>query len=429
MNKEIISDSRLGEQYSLIHHPSGLDVMVWKKECFSTTEALFATKYGSVNTHFKTKKTGDFIEVPEGIAHYLEHKLFENEDTDVFDLYAKTGANANAFTSFEETAYTFSTSENWEQALEILLDFVQKPYFTKETVEKEQGIIGQEIKMYEDSPERQCYFNLLRALFVNHPVRIDIAGTVESISHITPELLYDCYYTFYNLHNMVLSIAGNVDEEKVVEICDRMLKPCEDLNLETSFPDEPQEVSVKKATAEFPVGVPLFSIGFKAPPSQGKLLLKRCLESSILRQMLIGSASPLYKELFEEGLINSQFGIECFCGDGYFASICSGESHNPDEVYKRLCDEIERVKKDGLDEKRFNICKKLKYGDIVRAVADVENCANAMVESHFNGTTVFDEAEILAQMTAEDCMNELDLLFNPDYSSISIVNSQKGMLR
>ena len=423
MNKEIISNKRLGEQYSLIHHKSGLDVMVWKKEGFSTTEALFATKYGSVNTRFKTKKTGDFIEVPEGIAHYLEHKLFENEDTDVFDLYAKTGANANAFTSFEETAYTFSTSENWEQALEILLDFVQKPYFTKETVEKEQGIIGQEIKMYEDSPERQCFFNLLQALFVNHPVKIDIAGTVESISHITPELLYDCYYTFYNLHNMVLSIAGNVDEDKVIEICDKMLKPCEDMKLETSFPNEPETVAQKKIVKKFSVGVPLFSIGFKAPASSGKELLKRCLESSVLMQLLIGSASPLHKELFEEGLINSQFGIETFCGEGYFASICSGESHDPEEVYKRLCREIERVRKEGLDEKRFNICKKLKYGDLVRAAADVETCANGMVEAYFNGTSIFDESDIIAELTLEDCRKALDLLFDPENSSISIVKN------
>ena len=423
MNKEIIRSDRLDEQYTVIHHKSGLDVYVWKKEGFQTTEALFGTKYGSVNTRFKTKKTGKFIDVPEGIAHYLEHKLFENEDTDVFDLYAKTGANANAYTSFESTAYTFSTSENWEQALEILLDFVQKPYFTKETVEKEQGIIGQEIKMCADSPDRQCFFNLLKALFVNHPVKIDIAGTVESISHITPELLYDCYYTFYNLNNMALSIAGNVDEEKVIEICDKMLKPCEDIQLETAFPEEPETVAQKKIVQKFPVGVPIFSIGFKAPSSKGRELLKRITEGVVLMRLLIGTTSPLHKELFEEGLINSQFGIEVFCGDGYFASICSGESHDPEEVYRRLCAEIERVKKEGIDEKRFEICQKSRFGDLVRAVSDVESCAAGMLDAHFNGTTVFDEADIMAELTVEDCYKALDVLFNTENSSISIAEN------
>lgn len=207
MNKEIVKSERLGESYSVFHHPSGLDVLVWKMEGFTTTEAIFATKYGSIYNCFKTKDSKDFINVPEGIAHFLEHKLFENEDTDVFDLYAKTGANANAFTSFDETAYTFSCSENWEDSLEILLDFVQKPYFTEQSVAKEQGIIGQEIKMCADSPERQCFYNLLKALYVNHPIKIDIAGTVDTIAEITPDLLYECYYTFYNLHNMVLAIG------------------------------------------------------------------------------------------------------------------------------------------------------------------------------------------------------------------------------
>ncbi|WP_294408595.1 pitrilysin family protein [uncultured Ruminococcus sp.] len=425
MDKKIIKSEALGEQYSLIKHPSGLDVLVWKMDGFTTTEAAFATKYGSINNCFRVKGSGDFTTVPEGIAHYLEHKLFENEDTDVFDLYAATGASANAYTSFYETAYTFSTSENWEQALEILLDFVQKPYFTKETVEKEQGIIGQEIKMCGDSPERQCFYNLLKALYVEHPVKIDIAGTVESISHITPELLYECYNTFYNLHNMVLSIAGNVDEDKVIEICDRLLKPANDICVETKFPEEPAGVAQKKITAVFPVGLPIFCIGFKSEPCGEMEYERRGVLSSLIMQLLIGSTSPLHKELFEEGLINSQFGFEEFSGtDSFFTCIISGESRDPDEVYKRLCGEIERVKKEGFDEKRFEICKKSKYGGIVRALNNVENCANSMMESYFNGTTVFESAKLLADITAEDCRRALDVLFDTERSAISVVDNK-----
>lgn len=426
MNKEIIKSERFGEQYSLIHHPSGLDILVWRMENYSTTEALFATRYGSVNTCFKTAKTGEFITVPEGIAHYLEHKLFENEDTDVFSLYAETGANANAFTSFDETAYTFSTTQNWDKALEILLDFVQKPYFTQENVDKEQGIIAQEIKMSEDSPFRRSYFNLLKALYKEHPVKIDIAGTVESIAKITPELLYDCYYTFYNLHNMVLSIAGNVDEEKVIEICDRLLKPAEDIKLECRFPEEGRGVAQKRITAKFPIGLPIFDIGFKSTPCSGKEFERKIVISRMILQLLVGSSSPLYQQLFDDGLINSQFGYSSFTGSGsFFASMISGESRDPDEVYRRVLAEIERVKREGFDEESFDIIKKSRYGSMVRMLGNVEGLADSMAESYFNGTTVFDEAEALAEITEEECRAALDELFDEENSAISIIEASK----
>lgn len=423
MNKEIIKSSRLGESYTVVHHPSGLDVLIWEMEGFTTTEAVFATKYGSVNNCFKTKDRDDFITVPEGIAHFLEHKLFENEDTDVFDLYAKTGANANAYTSFDETAYIFSCSENWEDSLEILLDFVQKPYFTEQSVHKELGIIGQEIKMCSDSPERQCFYNLLRAMYVNHPIKIDIAGTVESIAEITPELLYQCYHTFYNLHNMVLAIAGNVDEDKVIEICDRMLKPCDDLQIETKLPDEPEEVAQKEIRQSFPVGNPLFNIGFKCKPYEGRELYKMADTASVVLHMLIGSSSPLYKQLFDDGLINSQFGVEVFTSVGVFAPMISGESHDPMELYKRFLAEIDRVKAEGFDEELFANEKRSMYGDIVRGSNNTERAVDILSESYLEGADAFCESEILAQMTIEDCQKVLELLFDKDKAAISIIDN------
>lgn len=423
MNKEIIKSSRLGESYTVVHHPSGLDVLIWKMEGFTTTEAVFATKYGSVNNCFKTKDSNDFITVPEGIAHFLEHKLFENEDTDVFDLYAKTGANANAYTSFDETAYIFSCSENWEESLEILLDFVQKPYFTEQSVHKELGIIGQEIKMCSDSPERQCFYNLLRAMYVNHPIKIDIAGTVESIAEITPELLYQCYHTFYNLHNMVLAIAGNVDEDKVIEICDRMLKPCDDLQIETKLPDEPEEVAQKEIRQSFPVGNPLFNIGFKCKPYEGRELYKMADTASVVLHMLIGSSSPLYKQLFDDGLINSQFGVEVFTSVGVFAPMISGESHDPMELYKRFLAEIDRVKAEGFDEELFANEKRSMYGDIVRGSNNPERAVDILSESYLEGADAFCESEILAEMRIEDCQKVLELLFDKDKAAISIIDN------
>ena len=393
-------------------------------EGFTTTEAIFATKYGSIYNCFKTKDSKDFITVPEGIAHFLEHKLFENEDTDVFDLYAKTGANANAFTSFDEMAYTFSCSENWEDSLEILLDFVQKPYFTEQSVAKEQGIIGQEIKMCADSPERQCFYNLLKALYVNHPIKIDIAGTVDTIAEITPDLLYKCYYTFYNLHNMVLAIAGNVDEDKVMKICDKMLKPCENMELETKLPDEPENVAQKKIFQSFPVGLPLFNIGFKCKPYEGRELFKKAGTASVALHLLIGSSSPLYKQLFDDGLINSQFGVEVFTSGGVFSPIISGESHDPEELYRRYLAEIERVKKEGFDKEQFDMIKRSMYGEIVRGMNNPERAADYLAESYFENSDAFYEAQVLAEMTVEDCENAVREMFDPEKSSISVVDNK-----
>ena len=241
MNISEIKSERAGDSYYKIDHPSGLTVYVYPKEGYNSAYAIIGTKYGSVNTCFSLDG-GEKITVPDGIAHYLEHKLFESEDGDAFARYAKTGASANAYTSFEKTCYLFSCTDKFDESFEILLDFVQSPYFTAETVAKEQGIIGQEIKMYDDSPDWRVMFNMLEKMYHHHPVKIDIAGTVESIAEITAEKLYQCYNTFYNLNNMALCVAGNVTVEQVLKTCDRMLKPCEKHTIENFFEDEPYEI-------------------------------------------------------------------------------------------------------------------------------------------------------------------------------------------
>ena len=214
-----ISSPNTGDKYTHIHHKSGLEILVCEMEGFSTTEAMFGTKYGSINTQFKTAADKDYCTVPEGIAHFLEHKLFENEDCDVFDLYAKTGASANAFTSFDKTCYFFSCSDNFKASLKILLSFVQSPYFTPESVAKEQGIIGQEIKQYDDAPDWRLMFAMYECLYTAHPVRDDIAGSVKSIAQITPETLYTCHRAFYAPSNMVLCAVCQDTPERVAAIC------------------------------------------------------------------------------------------------------------------------------------------------------------------------------------------------------------------
>ena len=232
MHINAFESKKLEESYYGFTHKSGLKVYVYPKK-LRTSYAIFATKYGSLENVFKLKEDKDYTTVPAGIAHFLEHKMFENENhVDTFELFGKTGASANAYTSFDKTAYLFSSTDNFYESLEVLLNFVTHPYFTPETVEKEQGIIAQEIQMYEDNPNTRVYYELMRALYEKHDVRIEIAGSVESISHITSDLLYKCYNTFYNLRNMVLCVCGDVDVDKTVAILDKCLKEAPVLEVE-----------------------------------------------------------------------------------------------------------------------------------------------------------------------------------------------------
>ena len=421
MEKQIIKNDRTGEQYTYVKHPTGLDIFIWKMEDYSTTHALFGTKYGSINTKFKTKDEPDFITVPNGIAHYLEHKLFENEDCDVFKLYAKTGASANAYTSFDKTAYLFSCTDNVYESLEILLSFVQNPYFTEETVRKEQGIIGQEIRMYDDNAGWRVFFNMLGGLYHNHPVKIDIAGTVESIAEINADLLYKCYYTFYNLNNMVLSIAGNVDEDKVLEMCDRLLKNNENPELITAFEEEPETVYQKEVIQKLEIAMPMFHVGFKGKPEKGIDAVKAEIETNFVLSLLADESSEFYKKLYDDGIINTSFSSEVFMGDGYFCSIFAGESRNPRLVRDKIVEEINRCKKEGLDEERFNIIKKSYYGALIRDLNDAEAIATIMLNAGMEKLSAFDVIETVAAVTFEDVQKRLDKQFNTDNVTLSII--------
>ncbi len=422
MEKKVIKNERTGEQYTYVKHPTGLDIFIWKMEDYSTTHALFGTKYGSINTKFKTKDEPDFITVPNGIAHYLEHKLFENEDCDVFKLYAKTGASANAYTSFDKTCYLFSCTDNVYESLEILLDFVQNPYFTEETVQKEQGIIGQEIRMYDDNAGWRVFFNMLGGMYHNHPVKIDIAGTVESIAEINADLLYKCYYTFYNLNNMVLSIAGNVDEDKVIEMCDKLLKNNENPELITAFEDEPETVCVHEVVQQLEISMPIFHVGFKAKPEKGLDAVRAEIETNFVLSLLADESSDFYKKLYDDGLINSSFSSEVFMGDGYFCSIFAGESRNPRLVRDKIIEEINRCKKEGFDEERFNIIKKSYYGALIRDFRNAESIATIMINAGMEKLSAFDVIESVASVKFDDVCKRLEKQFNTDNVVLSIVN-------
>ncbi|MBC8569436.1 EF-P 5-aminopentanol modification-associated protein YfmH [Zongyangia hominis] len=422
-NRQIVKNARLGESYTKIEHTSGLTLLLYPLEGYSSAYALFGTDFGSINSTFKTAPDAPFSTVPAGIAHFLEHKMFEKEDGDAFAKYAKTGASANAFTSFDKTCYLFSCSQNFEASLEILLDLVTRPYFTQESVEKEQGIIGQEIRMYDDSPDWRVLFNMLESLYKNHPVKIDIAGTVESIAEITADTLYSCYNTFYNLRNMVLAIAGNFDIDTVLRCCDKILKPAPDFQVENAPVDEPRDILEKRHVQKLDVATPLFSIGFKEEPDDAAHFMRGDLLSEIILDAVAGESSKTYRELYDAGLINQTFGTEVFSGDGYLTSIFAGESEDPDEVYKRLCAAIAAMKETGLPKEDFERSKRCVYGRYVRAFESVEVLCSAMITAHFGGCGIYDIVEMIADMTYEEAAARFAQMLCEEYGTISIVNT------
>ena len=419
-----VKSERLGESYFEIDHPSGLKILVYPKKNYAATYAVFGTRYGSIDTEFRLNGEEKFTCVPEGIAHFLEHKLFESEDLDAFERYAKTGASANAYTSFDKTCYLFSCTGKFQESLEILLDFVTHPYFTEKTVQKEQGIIGQEIQMCRDEAGWEALFSLLRAMYKTHPVRIDIAGTVESIAEITPELLYKCYETFYNFSNMVLCVAGNVTLDEVLSVADRLLKPQKPIAIERKFHREPREVAESYTEETLSVAFPIFSLGFKEAVETPERSLREILISDIILEAVAGKTSAFYSELLEAGLINTSFESEYFCGYGYAAWIFTGESPDGREVQKRITARIRALQESGISEADFERIRKKLYGRSIMQFNDIDGIANAMVSAYFCKEGLFDETEILQSLTLDEVNARLRTALQTDCASLSVIKPE-----
>ncbi|MCR5151254.1 MAG: insulinase family protein [Clostridiales bacterium] len=413
------TDELLGESIFCGKHPSGLEIRVTPKKGYKSSYAVFAVKYGSIDTALPDGK-GSWKSIPEGTAHFLEHKLFESEDLDAFERFAKTGASANAFTSFEQTAYLFKGSDDIYKSLEILLDFVQSPYFTKETIEKEQGIIGQEISMYNDIPDWAVMFNLLKALYKHHPVRIDIAGTQSSIAQIDDKLLYSLYETFYNPSNMILSIAGGVNPKEVFEFIEDKIKyekkevPERRFIKETSLPVQKE---IKQALS---VNRSQYLLGFKEELDKPDISLKTEMASEMLLEILCGKSSNLYKKLLESGFGDNSFGSEYFSGYGYSAFLMGSPSNSPEKAIELIKEEIDKLKNNGISTEKFDTVKKKMYGRLVMGYNDIDDIANEQVSLYFSGDEPFSELKTCKQITIEDVEQRLNVL-DENSSAVSII--------
>ena len=415
-NVKTVTSNRLKNEYKVLKHKSGLTVYMFKMPKHSSAYAVVSTNYGSVNVSFNETIS------PYGVAHFLEHKLFQNQDgTDAFELFAKTGANANAFTSFEKTSYLFSCTEDFEKNLEILLDFVFNPYFTEESVEKEKGIIAQEIKMYNDEAGWQVFVNLMKLLYHNHPIREDIAGSVDSISEITPQTLYDCYKAFYHPSNMTLAVTGNFDENVVETLCDKIVKKTVPFETKLCKNNEPDQIKGSFYETQMDISIPYFQIGFKG---ENKGLLQNEINSiygEILTDILVGDTSPLYEKLYNKGLINDTFGGEVMSGSDFYVTVFSGESKNPKLVYKKLKEKIEYYKKNGISNEDFEIAKRSLYGRYVRIFSRKSSVASLLTSCHFSSLEMYDIIEKIAAAKKEDVERILKETLICEKSALSVI--------
>ena len=392
---------RIGESVHYETLPNGLQIYVVPKPGFAKKYAFFATRYGGMDTRFCLN--GEWLDTPAGIAHYLEHKMFDTREGNALQDLAKNGAEPNAFTSNAMTGYYFDSTDHFEENLKILLSFVSIPYFTEESVEKEQGIIAQEIRMIEDNPDWQIYTRMMQAMYVNHTARTGIAGTVESISHITAETLYDCHKAFYTPSNMVLTVVGDVDPIHVVDMARRVLPREGGPLIERDYGEEPETVAEKETSLTMEVSCPQFLVGFKCHGVEnGEEYMRTALIGDMACDILLGDSSPLYQRLYEQGLINTSFGgsFEMLPGVAYL--YAGGDSRDARAVAEEIKKEAARLAAGGIDEEFYQQVRKAAFGGNLRGLNSFENIAVCLTEGYFHGYDPLRFPEVFDSITKED---------------------------
>ena len=411
----------LGENVCRCVLPNGLNIMVVPRPGFTKRLAYFVTDFGSIHTEF----TLDGVEhrVPAGIAHYLEHKMFDLPHRDVSAEFAALGASVNAFTSYDVTAYYFSCTEHFEENLKLLLEFVSTPYFTEESVEKERGIIDQEIGMNTDNPDSQIFERLMPALFENHPVRVPILGTSQSIREITPEDLYLCHRAFYNPANMTLCVVGDVDAEDVARIAEEMLpKEAAPVGVKKIEWPETMERSYETVEGQMEVAMPMFQLGFRCVSApNGMESIRQEVVGDLAAEALFGESSRLYLKLYEEGLIDSSFGGGFECLDGCSMLLCGGDSDEPEAVCQLIMEEAERIAREGVEETDFLRMKRSALGRRIRELDSFDSTCFRLCAYHMSGVDYFCFPEVYRQVEADEIRQYLAEVVKPARGAVTIL--------
>lgn len=420
---QIIEDSRVKEKLYVEKLPNGLTVMIIPKKGIQKKFIIWGTHYGSNDNKFVVPGENDPIEVPKGVAHFLEHKMFEQENgKNSLDVLTSIGVNANAYTTNDHTAYLFECSENFYEALDEFMDYVQHPYFTDENVEKEKGIIGQEIKMYDDYPEWKVYLNALEAMYKVNPVKLDVTGTVETISNINKDILYKCYNTFYNPSNMCLVVSGDfVPEELIKQIKNRLIDKPLNGEIKRIYENEPENIVKEKIETKMNVSRPLFTIGIKcnAPKQQEKV--KTHIAVEILLNMLLGESSDLYKQLYKNGILFVAPSISYEFTDNYAHILISENATNPEEVYNKFIEKVDEFLNNGLNEQDFERIKKMIYGEYIKEYNDISNISRMFLSDFMKGINSFDYLEEIENVNVIYAKQVLKDLFKREKMVLSVV--------
>ena len=430
-NFDIQKSQELGETTYITKLKNGLSVYICKKKGFNKKIGMFGTKYGSIMNDFIDINANERIKVPDGIAHFLEHKLFEKEGANALDLFSKMGVSSNAYTSFDHTVYYFETIEKFEDSIDMLVKLIKEPYFTDENVEKEQGIIGQEISMYDDDPGFMVYFNTLRAMYKDHPIKIDIAGTIESISHITKELLYTCYNTFYSPQNMFFLVVGDVDVEDTVKRIEDNIRKYEKnydndtskMQIEKYIELEDRTITQKEINQKMDIYMPQLCIGYKLNVVPREDIIKREAICSIISDMYFSKITPFFEKEYNEGKIIEPISFD-YEGSKYFSHVIISSSTTKLEGLKKdIIEYINKIKSEPIDEELFSLIKKKKIGNIVFSADNLNISYRRIIESILEDTSIYQDIECLNKVQPQDIVDFLELL-DEEYMVISSITQK-----
>ena len=401
--------------------PNGLTVLVQPRKGFSKKIAYFVTDFGSIHTNFKMD--GREMCVPDGVAHFLEHKLFDMPEGDVTEAFSAMGAIPNAFTSNDMTAYFFTCTEHFEECLELLLRFVSTPYFTEESVAKEQGIIAQEIGMNLDNPYYMCYVNLMEMMYRNHPVTVSVLGTEQTIAQITPQILRDCHRAFYNPSNMLLCVVGDVDAKAVADMAERVLGDAENPVVERQRHwDEEMTCLDSYRESRMPVASPGFQMGFKCEPvPKGEEGFRAEVVGAMALEALVGESSALYLKLYEEGIIDGSFGASFDTLESLAMVSMGGDAEKPEVIRDAVIAEAQRIAREGISHEDLQRLKRSFMGRRLRRLDNFDGLCYQLIACHLTGYDYLEFPKIYEKITENELCAFLSRVFTPERCAISVM--------